>query len=137
MRLVLKLGLVALSVLALAACNASGTPTSSTAAGPTAGAPSAAASACKTTTDTANGVAVTIQNFAFTPGSITAKVGQPITFTNKDNVSHGAALDDGSCTTGRFGNGQSAGLVFSAAGTYTFHCPVHPTTMTGTIQITG
>ena len=149
MRLVLRLGLVSVAVVALAACGSSASPAASSggapsaaapsaaatsAGGPTAGAPSAAAAACQTTTNTAGGVAVAIQNFSFNPGTINAKVGQAITFTNQDNVNHGAALDDGSCTTGAFGHGSTGSLVFSAAGTYTFHCPVHHT-MTGTIEV--
>lgn len=137
----LRASLISVAAVALAACSSSGSPTSSVGGGASApvtspGAPSAVAAACEKTTDTAGAVAVQIKDFAFNPGAITAKVGQPITFTNADNVPHGAALDDGSCTTGAFGKGTGSGLVFSQPGTYPFHCPVHHD-MTGTIEITG
>jgi plastocyanin len=110
-------------------------PSAAVTPAPASPAPTVAAASCQQTS-AGDGVAVTIANFAFSPGSITAKVGQPITFSNEDTARHGAALDDGSCTTGILGTGSSGGLVFSAPGTYTFHCPVHPETMTGTITIT-
>lgn len=127
-----RLALVGVAALALAACGSSGTPTSSSSGG----SPSAA-SACKPTAQS-GGVAVTIQNFAYNPPTIQAKVGQPITWTNQDSANHGAVLDsDASCTTGSFGHSASGSLVFSAPGTYTYHCPVHGTSMTGTIQVSG
>jgi plastocyanin len=139
--------LVVGAAVALAACGSASSPSSPSSpalapqsaapsdAAPTAAAPSTVASACQQASDTAGGVAVEIKNFSFNPGTIEAKVGQAITFTNADSARHGAALDDGSCSTGAFGNGGSGSLVFSAAGTYTFHCPVHPDSMTGTIKV--
>ena len=76
-------------------------------------------------------------NFDYSPGTVKAKVGQAITWTNQDSANHGAVLDDGSCTTGSFGKGASGSLVFSAPGTYSDHCPVHGDAMTGTIEVSG
>ena len=75
-----------------------------------------------------------IENFAFDPSAITAKVGETITFTNGDTASHTATLDDGSCATGLITNRKSEGLKFTAAGTYPFHCSIH-TDMKGTITV--
>jgi plastocyanin len=139
---------VSLSAVAFAACNQAGSPTTSAAASsPPASAPasapagsaapSQAASACQPTDDTANGVAVTIDNFAFSPAEVEAKVGQPVTFTNNESISHGAVLDDDrACSTGSFGKGGSGSLVFSAAGDYPYNCTVHGSSMTGTIKVT-
>lgn len=79
-------------------------------------------------------VSVAIEGFAFSPAAITASVGQTITFTNGDSAPHTATLDDGSCTTANLPSGASGGLVFTAPGTYPFHCAVHPD-MKGTITI--
>lgn len=69
-------------------------------------------------------------------GPVTAKVGDVITWTNSDAVPHRASLDDGSCTmSGNIAGGGKASLVFSVAGTYPFHCTVHPA-MKGTMTIT-
>ena len=66
---------------------------------------------------------------------INAKVGDVITWTNSDSVPHKVALDDGSCAmSDNIPGGGSKSLVFSAAGTFPFHCAVHPF-MTGTITI--
>jgi len=113
----------------------SATPPPATAAVVTA-APSAVASGCTVTTSSAGGVAVLIDDFAFNPATIEAKVGQPIIFTNNDLVHHGATLRAGDCKTGTFGKGASRNLVFSQVGTYAFYCPIHPD-MEGTIEISG
>ena len=127
-----RLTLVAVAALALAACG-SGSQASS---GP-GSAGGGTASGCQPTTQP-GGVAVTIANFAFNPSTVQAKVGQPVTFTNNDTISHAAVLDsDSSCTTGTFGHGGSGSLVFSKPGTYTYHCPVHGSSMRGTITVTG
>lgn len=136
-------GLVTSAVLLLAACSSSAattTPTTATAAVPPVQAssaggasPAAAGAACKPSAD-AGQVAVTIKGFAFGSGNIQAKVGQVISFTNGDSPSHTATLDDGSCTTGLIKSGTTAGLVFSLAGTYPFHCEIH-NTMKGIITI--
>jgi plastocyanin len=144
MRRLLVSLVVALSAVALAACNQAGSPTTSAAASsPPASAPAAssapsqAASACQPTDDTANGVAVTIDKFAFSPTTVQAKVGQPVVFTNNESISHGAVLDDDrACSTGSFGIGGSGSLLFSAAGNYPYHCTVHGSSMTGTIKVT-
>ena len=82
----------------------------------------------------AGDVAVTIKDFNFDPAAIQASVGQTVTFTNEDSAPHTATLDDGTCTTPNITNGGSDGLTFSAAGTYPFHCDVHPN-MKGTITV--
>ena len=57
-----------------------------------------------------------------------------IGFTNKDSVGHTATVDDGSCSTDTISNGTTAALTFTAAGTYPFHCKIHPS-MKGTITV--
>lgn len=70
--------------------------------------------------------AVTIQNFAFSPATITIKAGQSVTWTNEDNIGHSATSDNGSFDTGVLSQGQSKSITFAKAGTYTYHCSVHP-----------
>ena len=74
---------------------------------------------------------------AFSPGTIQAKVGDVIAWTNGDGVPHTATYkDDPSCTTANLAQGETGGLTFSAAGTYAFFCKIH-TDMTGTIEVTS
>jgi plastocyanin len=138
------LGLAIGSILLLGACSSSGATTAPSAAAASA-APSAEASSAASAPATGGGatctesadagqVAVAIKDFAFSPADIQAKVGQIIAFSNGDSPPHTASLDDGSCTTGTISPGSSDGLVFSAAGSYPFHCKIH-TNMKGTITI--
>lgn len=81
---------------------------------------------------------VTIQNFAFTPSSITVKVGTTVTWTNKMNVSHTVTSDDG--VTGGpnsqlIEGGKTYSFTFAKAGTYTYHCSIH-SSMKGTVTVT-
>ena len=78
--------------------------------------------------------AVTIQNYAFSPATLTVKVGDKVTWTNQDSVGHSATADDNSFDTGVIAQGQSGSTTFSKAGTYTYHCSVHPS-MHGTIVV--
>ena len=136
--------LFALVALAACASGSGGTAApAATAPQPAASAPAASAPAggesaaagggCTTSSET-GGASVGIENFAFTPGTITAAVGETITWTNADSAAHTATLDDNSCDTGNIAQGASAGLVFDAAGTYAYHCKIHPN-MKGTITI--
>jgi plastocyanin len=137
-------GLVVGAVLLLAACSSTGATTAPSAAAPSAAAPSTAAStaasapaaggaACSQSA-TAGQVAVSIKDFKFGPADISATVGQVVTFTDNDSAPHTATLDDGSCTTGTISPGSSDGLMFTVAGTYPFHCKIHPN-MKGTITV--
>jgi len=128
------------TALALAACSgaASSAPTTApgTQAAPGSQAPAATtagSAVCADSTGTTT-VAATVGDFKWAP--VSAKVGDVITWTNSDSAPHRVALDDGSCQmSGNIpGGGGKASLVFSAPGTYPFHCSVHPT-MKGTITI--
>ena len=138
--------LIAGLALVLAACSSSGSsPAASTAASAavpstavsaapsSAGSPAAAA--CKETKDT-GAVAVSIKDFEFNPAAISAKVGQVIAFSNTGFEPHNATIDAGGCATATLQTNNTDGLVFTAAGTYPFHCTVH-TQMHGTITVTG
>jgi plastocyanin len=72
--------------------------------------------------------AVTISGFAFHPPSVTVNAGDTVTWTNNDGISHTATADDGSTfNTGAIGSGGSASATFNSAGTFAYHCSIHPT----------
>jgi plastocyanin len=127
-----------LALLALSAC-ASGSGTAAPAATApqpgesVASAPAAGGGGCATSSE-AGAVTAGMENFAFVPADVTAAVGETITWTNADSAPHTVTLDDGACDTGNIAQNASAGLVFDAAGSYPYHCTVHPN-MTGTITI--
>jgi len=79
---------------------------------------------------------VTIQGMAFSPSSFSAAVGDTITITNKDSVAHTFTADAGPDTfdTGTIQPGSSSTVVLKTAGTFGFHCTIHPS-MKGTLIV--
>ncbi|TMG71349.1 MAG: hypothetical protein E6H81_03905 [Chloroflexi bacterium] len=78
--------------------------------------------------------AVTIQNFSFSPTPITVRVGDTVRWTNSDPVGHTSTSDTGIWNTGTLGTGASGSFTFTTAGTFAYHCTVHPT-MKGTVIV--
>lgn len=94
----------------------------------------AGGAACAPSTETGT-VSATMANFAFSPASVTASVGDVITWTNNDTAPHTATVtSDPTCTTDSLASGASGSLVFNTAGSYEFFCKIHPT-MKGTIEV--
>jgi plastocyanin len=77
---------------------------------------------------------VEIKDFAFGPATLTVKVGDTVTWVNKDVAGHSATADDGSFDTGVMSQGESGSHTFTQAGTYEYHCTPHPN-MKGTIIV--
>ena len=78
--------------------------------------------------------AVAISGSAFSPANVTVAVGDTVTWTNSDQLSHTATADGGAFDTGALGNGASGTITFSTAGSFPYHCSVHPD-MTGTVTV--
>ena len=78
--------------------------------------------------------AVAISGFAFSPKTITVTVGDTVTWTNSDPTAHTATADDGSFDTGTLGNGATGSATFATAGTFAYHCKIHPN-MKATIEV--
>jgi plastocyanin len=77
---------------------------------------------------------VGIAGFSFSPKELTINVGDNVTWTNSDAQSHTATADDGSFDTGPIPNGTPASVTFSKAGTFAYHCNIHPA-MTATLVV--
>ena len=77
------------------------------------------------TTPAAEGVSVDIKNFAFNPKTVTIKVGQTVTWTNQDSVSH-PLRGDGGIDSGDMPGGKSYSKTFDTEGTFDYECTVHP-----------
>ena len=111
-------------------------PASASPAGesPAASESAAGAGSCAPSTE-AGTVAATIANFAFSPATITAKVGDVVTWTNNDSTAHTATVkSDETCTTDNLASGAAGGIMFSAAGSYDYFCKIHPN-MTGKVEV--
>jgi plastocyanin len=78
--------------------------------------------------------AVAISGSSFSPHEVTVAVGDTVTWTNSDQISHTATADGGSFDTGALSNTESGTVTFSTAGSFPYHCSIHPN-MTGTITV--
>jgi plastocyanin len=77
---------------------------------------------------------VGIAGFSFSPKSLTINVGDTVTWDNSDVQHHTATADDGSFDTGPISSGTPKSVTFSTAGTFAYHCNIHPT-MTATLVV--
>ena len=77
---------------------------------------------------------VAIRDFAFSPRTVEIRVGDTVTWTNRDSVAHTATARNGSFDTGLLAEGASGSVRFTAAGTYRYVCTPHPE-MTGTVVV--
>lgn len=114
-------------MLTVAACSGSATPA------PTA-VPAASVAPPASAAPGAAGSTVAIANFSFQPATITVPVGTTITWTNGDSASHTVTADDGSFTSESLGNGATFSRAFPAAGTFAYHCRIHPS-MTAVVTV--
>ncbi len=80
------------------------------------------------------GDSVSIQDFAFTPQTLSVKVGTKVTWTNNDSALHTVTSTDSmstnASTTGAFDSGQLSqgdtfSFTFTNAGTYFYECTIH------------
>ena len=123
-RLVGSLFLLAAVAMIATACSSTG----STAYG-------APASTAATTTAATTASAATIQGFSFQPGVLKAKPGAKVTWTNRDAVTHTVTADNGSFASGNLQPGRSFSFTFTRAGTFAYHCSIHPS-MHGSVIVT-
>lgn len=80
------------------------------------------------------------ENFRFRPATLTITAGQSITWINMGAAVHDVTADDGSFASGSLAAstsgfpGGSFVKTFDQAGTFTYHCALHPQ-MTGTVVV--
>jgi plastocyanin len=111
---------------------AAGSPAASSGSGASAAAGAACAVAPAGSTAAAT---VTIKGFAFSPSPVQAKVGDVVAWKNDDTTAHTATMDDSSCDTDTIAAGSTAMLVFTAAGTYKYHCKIHSSMKDVTVEV--
>jgi plastocyanin len=81
------------------------------------------------------GDAVSIDNFAFAPATLTVRAGSTVTWTNHDEEPHTVAATDGSFHSPGMGTGATYSHTFPTAGTFDYVCSIHPS-MHGTVVVT-
>jgi plastocyanin len=80
---------------------------------------------------------VQMTHMLFTPSQISVRVGGTVTWANNDNTAH-TVIDDlsavGGPHSGDIQPGSSYSFTFNKAGSYQYHCSIHPS-MRGTIVV--
>src|SRR5215208_106034 len=79
---------------------------------------------------------VSIEDFFFSPANMTVAPGTTVTWVNNGQAPHTSTADDGAWDSGTLQPGESFSFTFDQAGTYTYHCSIHPD-MTGAITVSG
>src|SRR5215213_5265065 len=79
---------------------------------------------------------VSIKDFAFNPSNTTIAPGTTVTWVNNDQTAHTVTANDGAFDSGTLQPGQSYSFAFDKAGTYAYHCNIHPD-MSATVSVSG
>lgn len=78
---------------------------------------------------------VRIVNYAFDPVTITITKGTRVRWTNAGSVNHTSTSNTGVWSSGSIAPGDTFGRLFKKAGTFRYHCSIHPTQMHGKIVV--
>src|SRR5438128_3527938 len=82
-------------------------------------------------------VQVTIQNFAFSPQTLTVAPGTTVVWTQKDSTAHTVSSDTGTWPdSGSLAQGKTFAHTFTNPGTYPYHCAIH-SFMTENVSVTA
>jgi plastocyanin len=81
-------------------------------------------------------VEVTIDNFSFTPATLTVAVGTTVTWSNHDDIPHTVVSTDDPRTfkSKVLDTDEKFSFTFTKAGTYPYFCSIHPK-MTGKVIV--
>jgi len=125
-RVLSSLVVVAAAAALVAGCGGSGTAKAPTPSGDSSSSSNAAHS---------SGSGIKIDNFAFSPATLTVSDDGPIAVANDDSTAHTFTADDGhSFDTGPIDTGASASVTAPKPGRYPYHCTIHPF-MHGTLVV--
>jgi len=75
----------------------------------------------------ASEVAVKIDNFSFSPATITVSAGTTIRWTNRDDIPHTVVSDDKTTFKSKvLDTDEQFTYTFTKPGTYSYFCSIHP-----------
>jgi plastocyanin len=83
---------------------------------------------------TASETTVKIDNFSFSPASVTVPVGTTVRWTNADDIPHTVVSDDKTFKSKALDTDEHFTYTFTKPGTYSYFCGIHPK-MTGKIVV--
>ena len=78
-------------------------------------------------------VQVMIDNFTFSPAELTVKVGDTVTWTNRDDIPH-TVVSAGKFRSKALDTDNTYSFTFASTGEYKYFCSLHPH-MTGMIKV--
>jgi|BarGraIncu01121A_1022015.scaffolds.fasta_scaffold03771_6 plastocyanin len=87
-------------------------------------------------TSTSNQNTISVQNYAFSPSTLSIQKGANVTWKNGDSVPHRILSDTNAFNSPVLNNGDVYTFQFNNTGTFAYHCSIH-TNMTGTITVTA
>jgi plastocyanin len=91
---------------------------------------------CTSSPTTQADVVVTIKDFSFNPATINITAGQSVEWVYPSgSYHHTVTSDSGAFVSGDIHPGDHFQCTFNSAGTYPYHCTVHPTTMIGKVNV--
>lgn len=76
--------------------------------------------------DQSASAAVKIDNFSFSPGTLTVAAGATVTWTNNDDVPHTVVSEDKLFKSKALDTDDKFSYTFTKPGTYNYFCSVHP-----------
>ena len=74
----------------------------------------------------ASSVEIKIDNFSFTPTSLTVRAGTQITWVNRDDIPHTVVEDDKTFKSKVLDTDEKFTFTPTKAGTYKYYCSIHP-----------
>jgi amicyanin len=77
---------------------------------------------------------VKIDNFSFTPATVTVPAGTQVTWINRDDIPHNVRNDDASIKSKTLDTDDKFSFTFTKPGTYAYFCSIHPK-MKGTVVV--
>ena len=78
---------------------------------------------------------VSMRNTAFVPPAISVSPQATVQWTNEDGIEHNVTFDNSAVgSIGSFSSGTASTRMPAAAGTYTYHCTLHPG-MNGSVRV--
>jgi amicyanin len=77
---------------------------------------------------------VMIDNFTFSPQTLTVRAGAKVTWTNRDDIPHTVASTTKAFKSPALDTDDSYSFTFTTAGSYEYFCSLHPH-MTGTVVV--
>jgi len=69
---------------------------------------------------------VSIGGGGFSPANVSINVGDTVRWSNDDDRDHSIVADNGAFSSPNLKTGRIYDVKFAAAGTYTYHCRLHP-----------